>query len=118
MRCYISFLLLVVLAFPSTSIFAQNTPTPNLPKWQPTPYVNHARLTIQTVDYNGWNTVTVPWNRSFPDTNYTATCSPQVSEEDDLWGFQVFSLTKDSVVIEYANYHSQQMTIHCLGIQD
>jgi hypothetical protein len=79
--------------------------------------INHARLTFQTSDQN-YSRITLSWSFAFPDTNYTFTCSPLASNPGSLWEFIPASITPTSVEIEYSNYQSQQLTIHCIGVHD
>ena len=80
--------------------------------------VNHARVTIETSANGGYAFVTLPWSFAFPDTNYTASCTPEATDTQ-LWYFQIYSLAPASIVLEIATYGvAEQLTIHCIGIHD
>jgi len=84
--------------------------------------VNHARQAVD-IEQNQPYFFTVTWNFAFSDTNYTATCTPQVSAGFEGAGsgpyqFQVTSIANASLVVEISAIGSGQIIIHCIGIHD
>ena len=84
--------------------------------------VNHARQAVD-IEQNQPYFFTVTWNFAFSDTNYTATCTPQVSAGFQGAGsgpyqFQVTSIANASLVVEISAIGTGQIIIHCIGIHD
>jgi hypothetical protein len=80
--------------------------------------VNHARMAVTTSNVNQSTSFTVTWNFPFPDTNYTATCSPVSSSSEQIWYFQISSLTSTTVTVDISAYSAVPVTIHCMAVHD
>jgi len=82
--------------------------------------VNHARTTM-TLTNNVTYNVTFNWAYAFSDTNYTATCTPQLaSGGPQIYLLQVSATTTTSVTVDVAasGPFPGQLTIHCMGVHD
>jgi len=84
--------------------------------------VNHAR---ETISYTGGQDtiVTLAWAFAFPDTQYTATCSPEVSggllnNGGGIYQFQITNAASASIDVQVIAVASGTVTIHCSAVHD
>jgi hypothetical protein len=114
------YIALLTIGLMSISAFAQAPPddatTPA------TLVLAHARAVV-SIQVNKNYFFTLHWSSPFPDTHYTASCTPQASAGfqgggQGVYLFQISSVTAATIGLEVAAIGSGQLTLHCIAVHD